>query len=196
MARSGPGRGRLRRSGGLHGALDGAGEAGLEVDDPHPFRPYANAHHPAHAGHQGAQLLGDLRPELLPHHPLAGRHPFGDRFGLRLQHTAVTFHNGDTLMVSPGVGVQILPNWDVYVHPISGWGWGIPDSYRNTLYFVYGDVDISWLHDFSPHFGFELGMKLGVAGLAGGNIGKYYPRSLMIGPGAYPFVAFYSGFRF
>ena len=85
----------------------------------------------------------------------------------------------------------------MYAHTPGGWGWGYArDSYTNTLYFVAGDVDISWLHDFGPHFGFELGVKLGLAGRVSGDIGKYYPRSLMFGKDVYPIFAIYSGFRF
>jgi hypothetical protein len=120
-------------------------------------------------------------------------------FGVRVQHTACTFRNGDQLMIGPGVGVHILPNWDVYARtPHNGWGWVyVPDPYRsNTLYYVAGDIDISWLHDFGPHFGFELGVKFGLAGRVAGDVGKNYPRSLMFGKDVYPIVAFYSGFRF
>jgi hypothetical protein len=118
-------------------------------------------------------------------------------FGVRMQHTAISFRNGDQLMVSPGAGIHILPNWDVYSERLYSGGWWYPDPcYRNTLYFVYGDVDISWLHDFSPHFGFELGMKLGVAGLVSGNVGENYPRGLMFGKSAYPIIGVYTGFRF
>jgi len=116
-------------------------------------------------------------------------------FGVRMQHNALNFRNGDQLMISPGVGVHILPSWEAYEHNI--WHWGENNTYSNTLHAVYGDVDVSWLHDFSPHFGFELGMKVGVAGLVSGQVGSYYPRSLMFsGKSAYPIIGVYTGFRY
>ena len=56
-------------------------------------------------------------------------------------------------------------------------------------------MDVSWLHDFSSHFGFELGVKLGLAGCVVGNLGRY-PRGVMFGRDLYPILALYSGFRF
>src|SRR5262245_11685157 len=32
-------------------------------------------------------------------------------FGARVQHTAVRFRGGDQLMISPGVGLHVVPNW-------------------------------------------------------------------------------------
>jgi hypothetical protein len=115
-------------------------------------------------------------------------------FGVRVQHTALEFGRGDRLMVSPGVGVHIIPQWSVHQHHARSWEPNYP--YRNSLTFLYGDVDISWLHDFAPHFGFELGMKLGLAGRISGEVGRRYPRSFMFGSNVYPILAFYSGFRF
>jgi hypothetical protein len=113
-------------------------------------------------------------------------------FGARLQYTAHTFSGGDRIMVAPGAGMHILPNWNYD----SGSYWGYYGYARNTLYWVYGDIDISWLHDFSPHFGFELGFKVGVAGLVGGRVGRHYPDFVMMGKGAYPIFGIYSGLRF
>ncbi|HEY3789890.1 MAG TPA: hypothetical protein VGL71_13610, partial [Urbifossiella sp.] len=61
---------------------------------------------------------------------------------------------------------------------------------------VAADVDFSWLHDFSPHFGFELGLKLGIATRVSGTVGDDYPSGLMWGKTVSPLVALYSGFRF
>ena len=118
-------------------------------------------------------------------------------FGVRLQHTAWTLGNGDTFFISPGLGVHILPDW--YASRI----WR-PSHYRyyqdyrdrNALSYLAGDVDFSWLHDFSPHFGFELGLKLGIAGRFSGDVGDVYPSGVMWGRNLYPIVAMYSGFRF
>ena len=118
-------------------------------------------------------------------------------FGLRLQHTAWSVGNGDTLFISPGLGVHILPEW----YTTSGWRpshfrYYQDERYRNVLCYLAGDIDFSWLHDFSPHFGFELGLKLGIAGRISGNVGDNYPSSVMWGSNLYPIVALYTGFRF
>lgn len=115
-------------------------------------------------------------------------------FGVRAQYTAFTFGSGGRVMVSPGVGVHILPTWSVYRHHAGSWE---PDyGYRNSVAFLVGDVDVSWLHDFTPHFGYEIGIKLGLAGRVAGEIGNRYPRSVTFGRDLYPILALYSGFRF
>ena len=121
-------------------------------------------------------------------------------FGVRLQHTLFDFGGNDRIMLSPGLGVQILPNWLAYdkVPTRDPWGYNYYywDSYYNSVFYVFGDIDISWLHDFSPHFGFELGVKVGLAGRVGGNLGNDYPRSVTWGSSLYPVFSLYSGFRF
>ena len=121
-------------------------------------------------------------------------------FGARMQFTLKEFAGGDQVMVAPGVGAHILPHWSAARRRYHGdpfWGGGYyADEYaRNSLYFLAADVDISWLHDFSPHFGFELGVKLGLAGRVGGEVGRYYPRGLMFGKDVYPVISFFLGFR-
>jgi len=120
-------------------------------------------------------------------------------FGARLQHTAIDFGHGDHLMVSPGIGLHIIPSWRVYERyrgydPYYGYVYSHYGS--NSLYYLAGDVDISWLHDFSPHFGYELGIKLGIAGRLSGRVGDDYPKAVMWGRNLYPIVSVYSGFRF
>lgn len=122
-------------------------------------------------------------------------------FGVRVQHTAWTFRNNDRLMIAPGVGTHIIPDWyaetrTYYTDPLYGYSYYGYASRRNTLYWLFGDVDVSWLHDFGPHFGFELGVKFGLAGLVGGEIGRSYPRFVMFGKSVYPIFSIYSGFRF
>jgi hypothetical protein len=121
-------------------------------------------------------------------------------FGVRIQHTAFDFGSGDRLMVSPGIGVHIIPSW--YVHerqrgydPYYG-GYSYYDRGYNSLYYLAGDIDVSWLHDFSPHFGYEIGVKLGIAGRLSGRVGDDYPRSVMWGKNFYPILSLYSGLRF
>ncbi len=118
-------------------------------------------------------------------------------FGIRLQHTALTLGNGDSFFISPGLGVHILPEW----YTTSGWRTSRLRYYqdernRNVLCYLAGDIDFSWLHDFSPRFGYELGLKLGIAGRISGNVGDHYPRGVMWGRDLYPIVALYTGFRF
>lgn len=124
-------------------------------------------------------------------------------FGARMQFTLKEFAGGDQVMVAPGLGAHIVPHWRAttrrWPHPNEDhyWGYyGYVEEYRsNSLSFLVGDVDISWLHDFSPHFGFELGVKLGLAGRVGGEVGRSYPRGLMFGRDFYPVVSFFLGFR-
>lgn len=118
-------------------------------------------------------------------------------FGVRLQHTALTLGNGDSFLISPGLGVQILPEW----YTTSGWRSSRLRYYqdernRNVLCYLAGDIDFSWLHDFSPRFGYELGLKLGIAGRISGSVGDHYPRGAMWGRDLYPIAALYTGLRF
>lgn len=121
-------------------------------------------------------------------------------FGVRAQHTVWASGN-KRLMVAPGVGAHVVPYWSAetrvtYTDPVYGYSYTGTTSHRNTLYWVFGDVDVSWLYDFDPHFGFEFGVKLGLAGLVGGTVGRRYPEFLMFGKGVYPVFSIYSGFRF
>jgi hypothetical protein len=121
-------------------------------------------------------------------------------FGARVQHTAWSFGNGDSVMLSPGLGLHILPDWYA-VHEVTHYNrrrgyWTTGTGSASTLYFLAGDVDISWLHDFGPRFGFELGMKAGLAGRLGGTVGDCYPADAMWGKNVYPILAFYTGLRF
>ena len=121
-------------------------------------------------------------------------------FGVRMQHTAREFGDRDRLMVSPGLGVHIVPSWSAYEkryhHDPFGGSYPYSDHQFNSLYYLAGDVDISWLHDFSPYFGYELGIKLGIAGRLSGRVGDDYPSGLMWGKNLYPILSLYSGFRF
>jgi len=121
-------------------------------------------------------------------------------FGVRVQHTAWTFGNGDSVLISPGLGVHILPDWyasDPTLHYSHRRGyWTSSYGHWSSLTYLAGDVDISWLHDFSPHFGFELGAKVGLAGRLSGDVGDCYPRNLMWGRNLYPILAVYTGLRF
>jgi hypothetical protein len=123
--------------------------------------------------------------------------------GVRLQYTAAEFGYGDKLMIAPGVGAHILPTWEAAQRRYyrGSWGWGGGGYYeydyeRSPLVFVAADVDISWVHQFSPRFAFELGTKLGVAGRVSGQVGRYYPSYVMFGRDFYPVISFYTGFRF
>jgi hypothetical protein len=121
-------------------------------------------------------------------------------FGVRVQHTAREFGDRDRLMVSPGLGIHIVPSWqarekhhghDPYLGPHHYYEYNF-----NTLYYLAGDIDISWLHDFSPYFAYELGIKLGLAGRLSGRVGDDYPSGIMWGKNLYPILSLYTGFRF
>lgn len=109
--------------------------------------------------------------------------------GVRVQHTKRAFGSGDRLMVSPGLGVHVLPSYS------SGRGFLGGPSHDSGVTFLVADVDLSWLHDFGPHFGFEMGVKLGLGLKVAGQTGRY-PRGVMFGRDLYPILALYSGFRF
>lgn len=113
-------------------------------------------------------------------------------FGGRLMHTAWDNDRGDAILVSPGLGLHVLPDWR-YAREYHR---GYHVDYLNTLYFLAGDVDVSWVHDFGPRFAFELGLKAGLAGRVGGQIGNHYPRSATFGKDVYPIFSLYSGLRF
>jgi hypothetical protein len=121
-------------------------------------------------------------------------------FGARVQHSAFNLGNGDNFFISPGLGVHILPEWyDVnevaHFNRRHGY-WYTGNARYTTLSYLAGDVDFSWLHDFSPRFGFELGLKVGIAGRLSGAVGDDYPSGVMWGRNFYPIVAMYSGIRF
>lgn len=122
-------------------------------------------------------------------------------FGARMQFTVKEFGSGDQLMVSPGFGAHVLPQWQAetsryYTSGYYSFGYYTSDYKRNNLYFLAADVDISWLHDFSPHFGYEIGLKLGLAFRVAGDVGDSYPGFVMFGRNLYPVISVYSGFRF
>ncbi len=109
--------------------------------------------------------------------------------GVRVQHTARTFGSGGRLMASPGLGVHVLPSYS------SGRGFFGTTGHSAGLTYLVADVDLSWLHDFGPHFGFEMGVKLGLGLKVAGRLDRY-PRGVMFGRDLYPILALYSGFRF
>jgi hypothetical protein len=61
--------------------------------------------------------------------------------------------------------------------------------------YLAADVDISWLHDFSPRIGYEVGIKLGIAGRVTGDSDSY-PHGVMFSKDLYPLINVFSGFRF
>jgi hypothetical protein len=121
-------------------------------------------------------------------------------FGARLQYTALGTEHGDRLMVAPGFGAHILPQYRTYDRVAYTDPFGNPVYYSDyrarSLTFLVADVDVSWMHDFSPNFGFEVGLKLGIAGRVGGQIGEDRVEWVMFGKNFYPVVSVFSGFRF
>src|SRR5436190_377161 len=66
-------------------------------------------------------------------------------------------------------------------------------------YYLTADVNISWLHDFSPHLGWEMGMKFGIAQRIAGTWGSFFDRSardVSFNKSMYPLVNVFWGFRF
>jgi len=61
---------------------------------------------------------------------------------------------GDYLLVSPGLNLVFLGEESDDHHP-----WNQPED---AVTFLAPSVDITWLHDFLPHFGIELGVHVGL----------------------------------
>jgi hypothetical protein len=98
--------------------------------------------------------------------------------GVRLQ-IRLAGNAHDAFYVSPGV--------DVYLSPPTTAGLG----HYESIYYVASDVDVSWLHQFTRHFGLELGVK------AGGEVALNAPAWLSTGHTAVlPELAIFAGFRF
>ena len=77
-------------------------------------------------------------------------------FGGRVQYALASGAWGDHLVVSPGLDLLVLFE-----------GAGVDEPYQSVL-FLAPNVDVIWLHDFSPHFGWELGVHAGIGiGLSG-----------------------------
>jgi len=123
--------------------------------------------------------------------------------GARMQFTAKEFGHGDQIMIAPGFGAHVLPNQRIvtrseYRSGYYSFGYYDYTYTKSTAVFLAADVDISWLHDFSPHFGFELGFKLGLAFRASGQVGdlaRGVPKT-MFNSNLFPVVSFFYGFRF
>src|SRR5438552_2961299 len=69
-------------------------------------------------------------------------------FGARVHHTCWTFEYGDSLSISPGLGVQVLPDWYTYdetLHYSRRHGYWVSGyAHWSSLTFLAGDVDFSW----------------------------------------------------
>ncbi len=124
--------------------------------------------------------------------------------GARMQFTAKEFGNGDQLMIAPGLGAHVLPNQRrlverrYYEGGYYSFGYYQDRYEKNTAVALAADVDISWLHDFSPHFGVELGFKLGLAVRVSGEIEPWtrgVPKT-MFNSNLYPIASFFYGLRF
>jgi hypothetical protein len=112
-------------------------------------------------------------------------------FGARLEYTSQRLTPADVITVGPGLGVHILPDW----FDAEGRG-HTPRCRYDTLTYLVGDVDVAWLHDFTPRFGWELGVKVGLAGRLSGKVGRDYPYYIMFGRDLFPVFGIYSGVRF
>jgi len=98
--------------------------------------------------------------------------------GVRLQ-IRVLASRKNALYISPGV--------DVYFSPPTAQLFG----HYGTVYYASADVDVSWLHEFAHHFGFEVGIK------AGGEVGWGLPAyESLSGTAILPEVSLFTGVRF
>jgi hypothetical protein len=95
-------------------------------------------------GFAGASFL----PEIMP------RETFGG--GVRVSFTAAADAEGnDALLVSPGVDFYFL-------NGTPGRGLSEYSGYGH-VYYLATNADVSWVHQFSKHFAFELGARVGAA---------------------------------
>jgi hypothetical protein len=112
--------------------------------------------------------------------------------GIRVQFTAgANAERGDAFLIGPGLGLHVLPGHG------SVFGGLVDGGFERTTVRTYlaGDVDFSWLHEFSSHFAYEIGIKLGLAGRLEGN-SPDYQRFLMFSKDFFPIINVFSGFRF
>ena len=80
--------------------------------------------------------------------------------GVRIQFKIASDHVHNALLISPGVDLIVAPG-------SPGESWVHLGPYSNIL-FVASDAEISWLHQFASHFGFELGVYGGADVSLGG----------------------------
>lgn len=88
----------------------------------------------------------------------------GDTIGIGARHdfTLASDHENDALVLSPGGNVYFMPGDPTD----TSWFFRKP---QGTVVFIAANADLMWVHDFSRHFGIELGVRAGI-GLAVGGI--------------------------
>jgi hypothetical protein len=106
--------------------------------------------------------------------------------GLRLKIPVLSDHQNDVLFVSPGLDVFVVMKGQ-YTEDNAWYG----GPYSN-VYFLAANVDISWLHEISKHFGFELGLQVGAGIAFAGQDGFNRVAAGEIQPQ----VSLFTGFRF
>jgi hypothetical protein len=105
--------------------------------------------------------------------------------GGRVHYTWMSGRWSDALLVSPGIDVFVLGGHDRRRGILE------PEYPKEDVLFLAPTVDISWLHDFTPHFGWELGLHVGLGvGLAGRDY-----RGESAGGMVTPLLSLYTGFR-
>lgn len=119
--------------------------------------------------------------------------------GARAIWTAASNHRSDALLIKPGLGLHVFPESRDGMAIASWWGperW-LADRKTSRTYLAL-DAEFSWLHDFSDHFAWEMGVKVGVAGRITGQWGNrhYRPTGLTFGTDAFPIANLFWGFRF
>lgn len=122
--------------------------------------------------------------------------------GVRAIWTAGSNNRCDAFLVKPGLGVHIFP--ENTRGGVRGWNYLAADveyAYaepKTARYYLAADVELSWLHDFSDRLGWEMGVKLGLAGRVGGQWGSEDPPNtpFAFGKSVYPIYNLFWGFRF
>jgi hypothetical protein len=106
--------------------------------------------------------------------------------GARVELVVASDHKYNALYISPGVDFQMMPG-----DPSSGiWFHFAPYS---NVYILSATADISWVHEFAPHFSWQvIGARLGGGiGLSGETANQRDARGMFL-----PEISLFTGFRF
>ena len=107
--------------------------------------------------------------------------------GVRVELVVASDHRYNALYISPGVDFRVMPG----SAGVPG-GWLHFDPYTN-VYIVSATADVSWVHQFSPHFAWQVvGVHIGAGlGLGGQTSSNANARGMIL-----PELSLFTGLRF
>jgi hypothetical protein len=105
--------------------------------------------------------------------------------GARVELVVASDHKYNALYISPGVDFQVMAK-------DTSTGWFHFGPYSN-VYILSATADVSWVHEFSPHFSWQvIGARLGGGvGLSGETSNHANARGMFL-----PEISLFTGFRF